>query len=65
MDAKGRRHVLRGEENGCSLLTEEQVRDILSRPRGYGTGVRLAEEFNVSPATISNIRVGRTWAHVG
>jgi hypothetical protein len=65
MDAKGRRYVLRGEENGFSALTDDQVRDILSRPRGVGTGVKLAEEFGVSQTTISRIRLGKRWAHVG
>lgn len=64
MDAKGRRYVLRGEENGCSKLREEQIADILSRPRGYGTGVALAEEFGVSPSLISLIRLGKVWHHV-
>lgn len=64
MDAKGRRCVLRGEENGYSVLTERQVCDILSRPRVYGSGRDLAIEFNVSQSTISLIRLGKVWAHV-
>lgn len=64
MDAKGRRYVLRGEENGYSVLTEDQVADILSRPRVWGSGRDLAAEFNVSQSTISLIRLGKVWAHV-
>jgi hypothetical protein len=64
MDAKGRRYVLRGEENGYSVLTEDQVSDILSRPRVFGSGRDLAIEFNVSQSTISLIRLGKVWKHV-
>ena len=64
MDAKGRRYVLRGEEQGAAILTEEQVSDIRSRPKGYGTGVRLAREFGVSPSLISLVRLGKAWSHV-
>jgi len=28
----------RGERNGCATLSDEHVREIKSRPRGYGTG---------------------------
>ena len=63
MDAKGRRYVLRGEEHGLSLLTAEQVSEIRSRPRGYGTGIQLAEEFGISPSQVSSIRLRKAWAH--
>jgi HNH endonuclease len=31
---------------------------------GFGSCVDVAKEFNISPATVSNIRAGRTWRHV-
>lgn len=54
----------RGERNGCATLTNDQVREIKSRPRGYGTGKRLAAEFGVSESVISDIRTGRQWGHI-
>lgn len=65
MDAKGRRYVLRGEEQGSAILTEADVREIRSRPRDRGTGNALAEEFGVSPSLISLVRLGKAWSHVG
>jgi HNH endonuclease len=65
MDAKGRRYVLRGEENGYSVLTEAQVVEIRSRPRYHGSGTEMAVEFGVSPSLISLVRLGKVWTHVG
>jgi DNA-binding Xre family transcriptional regulator len=47
-----------------AVLTEDAVLDILAAPRDYGTGHRLAEQYGVSPATISLIRTGKTWRHL-
>jgi hypothetical protein len=49
--------------NGAAHLTEEIVRQITARPEQ--TAASLATEFNVSVHTIINIRLGRTWAHLG
>lgn len=66
MVIKGIRHRCRGAENGCALLTEDQVRQIKisaqTRTRGFIT--RTAEKYKVSVPTISSIVVGRNWAHV-
>ena len=53
-----------GEKSPNAILTEVQVREILSRPRGVGSGFKLAEEFGVSFQTISLIRLGKIWSHV-
>lgn len=52
----------KGEKNAFSRLTEDNVRFIL----GYkGNQRELARLFGVSPATINDIKRGRTWAHLG
>ena len=66
MHAKGRGRlpgvVLRGEENPCARLTEQQVVTIRQRYR-RGIGGQLAREYNVSDALISLIVTGKVWAH--
>ena len=53
-----------GERAGNATLTDEQVRDIIAAPRGYGTAPMLARRYSVSRAIIHNIRGGRTWKHI-
>lgn len=53
-----------GEQHGMAKLTEHEVRAIIRASRGRGTGVRLASLYGVSPATICNIRHGKSWAHL-
>lgn len=48
-----------GEKHYKSKLSDEQVRDIASRPRTYGSGTALAKEFGVTPTQICHIRKGR------
>jgi len=51
---------LKGEMNGRSVLTAEQVQAIRSAARpGYGAA--LARQYGVSKVTISDILAGRTW----
>lgn len=50
-----------GETHPLTTLTIREVRLIRSSEGGV---VDLAEHFNVSPATISAVRTGRTWKHV-
>lgn len=54
----------RGEDSPCAILTEDEVRQIRRRLNSGEVGRRLAEEFGVSPVTISAIKVGRIWSHV-
>lgn len=51
----------RGSNHGMSKLTEEAVKRIYldSRPRK-----EVANEFNVSVQTVSDIRGGKSWRHV-
>jgi hypothetical protein len=58
---KSRRDEVRGSANGCAKLNEAAAIEILESEE---KGVRLAERFGVAPATISSIRLGRTWKHV-
>lgn len=64
MDAKGRRTILRGSQSTLAVLTEAEIAEIRKVPLEYGTGVVLAEQYGVSPATISCVRHRRTWVHV-
>jgi hypothetical protein len=68
MRAKGRqsggeRHspFVRGEANGCALLTDVAVREI----RASGDRlIDLAERFGVHYTTISDVRRRKSWRHV-
>jgi len=66
MRAKGRGKspgiTLRGDENPCARLTEQQVIAIRQRYR-RGLGGQLAREYGVTTATISLIVTGKMWAH--
>ncbi len=57
-----------GSKNGCSKLTENQVKEIRSLYGKYGhRGLiqrKLAKLFNVSRVLISDITRGKTWKHV-
>ena len=57
--------IRRGELNGCSILTEEQVREIRLKfkPRKY-TREMLSQEYGVKPCTIKDVILRRSWAHV-
>jgi HNH endonuclease len=67
MRAKGRavnppisRHY--GEANGMSHLTVEQVADIRGALAAGGVVQRrLAEQYDVSPSTITRIKKGEVW----
>lgn len=52
---------LRGEEQGMSKLTEEQVRTI-KRNKEYS--VKDAERYGVTQPTLHAIKIGKTWRHV-
>ena len=56
--------VRRGSQNGRSKISEADARYIIDNPDKL-TGAALARKFRVSPATISLIRSGRRWAHMG
>ena len=54
----------RGEQNGRSKLTEEQVRQIISRKDAGERPSKLATEFGVSGTTVHHIISRRVWAWV-
>jgi hypothetical protein len=56
--------VMRGEAHGMAKLTEAAVRDIRAR---YASGERtivMADEYDVTQASILNVINFRTWKHV-
>jgi len=59
-DAKGRQRVLRGEENGFSKLTWENVQEIRDL-YGDHSQAELARMYGVSPRTIMLVRTNQAW----
>lgn len=51
----------RGEVQGSSILTKEQVVEIYT---SHGTTVEIANNFNVAQNTVWCIRNNKTWLHV-
>jgi len=63
--SKGRGVDNRGENQGCSKLTETQVREIRTKYANGGVLQReLALEYGVSSPTISLIISRRNWSHI-
>lgn len=62
MRAKGRHKF--GEQHHKTTLTAEQVKEIKDTPNVYGSGVKLAKKFSISPQSVSMIRTGHNWAHL-
>lgn len=63
MVAKGRARfsIVKGEDNGKSVLTEDDARHI---KRSMERTADLARQLGVSPNTVRGVRIGRTWRHV-
>lgn len=57
----GEKH--RGEGNGYAVLTEEQAKDILWNYQDHNNK-QVAQIFGVHHATISVLRLGRSWKHL-
>ena len=55
--------LFRGEKNGTSKLTDEDVRDIIAQ-RGVVTQLALAEKYKTRQSTISKIQLGLRWKHI-
>lgn len=60
-DQKGRQAKLKGEDNGRSKLTEDQVKQIRKMD---GTLKEIARQFGVAFSQISSIKNRKTWKHV-
>lgn len=64
MIRKGRLYNRNGSKNGCSKLTEDDVREIRRLKAEGVKQVRLAERFGVSTVAISLIVLRKKWVHV-
>jgi len=54
-----------GERNGGGgKLTEQAVRDIRAAMLSGRSQSDIASQFGINQITVSNIKTGRTWAHV-
>lgn len=66
-DRDGKDRQAKGERNGKSVLTEDQVIEIRESYRkgvkGRGTVV-LAKRYHVAVSTIRAVLLGRTWGHI-
>jgi len=61
----GLQYVLKGEEIGNSILTEQQVSEIRCKYVPHKvTRKILAEEYGVTVATIKDVISRRTWTHL-
>ncbi len=59
--SKGRVRVYRGEASNLAVLTEPQA---LAALAARGTHQAIADRFGVDRVTITNLKSGRTWAHL-
>ncbi len=64
MDAKGRRRVLRGSEQGCSILIESDIPVIRKRLMAGETCAGISRSYGVSEGLIRHIKKKRIWKHV-
>ncbi len=70
--AKGAQHgshtkpecFIRGEKVHTAKLTEQQVREIITRLASGESNISIAKAFGVRNYVIYFIRVGRTWKHI-
>lgn len=57
--------IKRGELNGCSKLTESQIKEIREKFKPYKyTRQMLAEEYGVKATTIKDIILRKSWNHI-
>ena len=59
---KGRQ--AKGEDNGLSKLTEDQVREIKKRLLGTETISDIARDYPVDRKVVSRIKAGTNWKHI-
>lgn len=53
-----------GERHHAAILSEEQVKEILSRFRGGEPGISIAKDYPVKLKTLYRIKQGRAWRHL-
>jgi hypothetical protein len=61
MVKKKRGNHSRGEKNGWSTLTADQVRSILSDDRAQSV---IAKAYGTTQANVSSIKLGKAWKHI-
>lgn len=54
----------RGEANGAAKLTEIEVREILRRCATGETQTKVAADYGITQANVSDIARGKTWAWI-
>jgi hypothetical protein len=57
-------NVPRGERNTRARLTDDDVREIRAALARNETQPAIAKRYGVNQATISSIKLGKTWKHV-
>jgi hypothetical protein len=57
--------IRKGEDNGASVLTEEQVLEIRQRCHNGETDKAIALSLGTSISCITAVRRGRNWKHIG
>ncbi len=62
-EQRGRGNHVKGEQNGKSKLTLEQVKEIKTRLKGTESFRRIARDYAVTDTTIQSIYTRRTWSH--
>lgn len=58
------RRSYKGEQNPCAILSERQVKDIVTLKDSGSSVDELSERYGVAEATIASVLSGRSWAHV-
>jgi len=56
--------IAKGERNGRSKLTDENITEIRKRRASGELLKTIAHDFSVSQGTISHVALGRKWKHV-
>ena len=56
--------IAKGERNGRSKLTNEDVAEIRKRRANGEMLETIAHDFSVSKGTVSHVAIGRKWKHV-
>lgn len=66
--AKGRGKAVgpgKGEAHHSAKLTGQDVLDIRKRLAAGESGKELAKEYGIAGSTVSNLRTGKRWGHLG
>lgn len=64
MTQKGRHRNAKGEKNGRSKLTEEEVKEIKTLLTLGISTIKIGNLFEVNPGNITKIKQGRIWKHI-